>query len=124
MKIQTSFEFMIYLMLSAVALMISMRSINSAIAQFYGVLSNSEMNNLVSKINYAALSYTSMSFDAYLPDGVCNAKINNSQLSTEYGNFTLGHDVKLQNATLCPDKTEARFDIIDSNGFFVVSRVR
>lgn len=120
MGAQLSFEFLVYVAVSSasLAVMLGMFARSQAVQDSMRAASYTE--ELVASIN-ANMAYSSSSFSAYVPKGLCGAVAIGGTLVTGFGNFTLNNPIELEGNALCSGPGVARLGMTEGyNGTYLL----
>lgn len=101
MKAQLSLELELYMALAGMALLFALAEFARYAQGIEIGISAYRISGFVDALNENLLS-GNYSFSAYVPQGVCNATVNGSELHTAYGAFSLASEVSLRGGVLCP----------------------
>lgn len=99
MMAQISLEFMTYLAVSAASLVVSLSLVLPYLSGMGESATSMELSDFVAGIN-SAMAYSSSSFMAMIPKGLCNSTIGGGTIANRYGSFVVNGDVVL-GARLC-----------------------
>jgi hypothetical protein len=78
---------------------------------------------LTASIN-ANMAYSSSSFSAYVPKGLCGATVVKGVLITGFGNFTLDSPLIMGSNALCPGQGVEKFGLVEEyNGTYLLQAV-
>ena len=124
MRLQLSFEFLIYALVSgaSLALTLGMYARSQSAGSIGGAGTYAE--ELVASIN-ANMAYRTSSFSAYLPKGLCNATADGYTLATGLGSFALADPMEIMGNALCQSQGGiAGFNLTEAyNGTYLLYRV-
>ncbi len=118
MHLQLSVEFLIYLAICGVALLVSVAALSTYLRSLSGSSSaqaNSTFAWLLSSAEYSGVS----NFSAYVPSGIC-ASGSPPQLTPENSGYYLPEAVGLDRASLCPSGRSEQLTLEESNGSVVL----
>ncbi len=120
MKAQLSFEFLIYVAISAVSLVGMLAVYLKGNAIYVNVENRSYAELLVAAINNH-LGYFSSNFTAYVPKGVCANPVNGTLLEYDNATYSFSGDVRLS-GSLCDGNGGLEYVTVTrlDNGTFVV----
>ena len=100
-KAQLSFEFMIYIAVSVISLVLAVPLFTRAESTLASVSESAELQNFASSIN-ARLGYQSSAFAVYLPKALCSSTLGN-KLTYMNSSYPLGADISANMSYLCHD---------------------
>ena len=99
-RAQLSFEFLVYVAVSGASLAVILGMFARSQAVQGDISSASYTEELVASID-ANMAYSSSSFSAYVPEGLCGAAVVDDTLVTSFGNFTLNNPIEIEGNALC-----------------------
>ncbi|MEM3839040.1 MAG: hypothetical protein QXF01_00450 [Candidatus Micrarchaeaceae archaeon] len=120
MKAQMSFEFMVYLSMAGIGLLIGIAALASRLHYVSSQIDSYAMYQFVSTINMNIESGIT-SFRAYIPHGACNATVHGNMVESEYGTFYLIGRASLAPGSLCPDGAYLNISAEYYNGSWMIS---
>jgi hypothetical protein len=123
MRIQISLELLIYIALSGASLLFVSEMLAVKLPGMYNETSAYSIEAVVNKINsLAMLGSANSSISTFIPIGMCNSTIKNSELETRYGAFYINPSIEIGNA-FCPDNVKAELSISYTGGKMLLGRL-
>ncbi len=101
-KAQISFEMQLYMALAGLALLFAAGEIARATPEMRLAVGEYNVGVFIGLVNENILSGNS-SFEAWIPEGMCNATARGTEVETPYGNFSTIVGLNITNSTFCPD---------------------
>lgn len=122
MRSQISLELLIYMALAGASLAASMPWVAKELSNANQQRSAYETLQFVESINLAIMQ-GSAQLGVFVPEGLCSASVNGTELETRSGNFFFLEPVTATNA-FCPDNTDAELAIAGQGGRVSIERIR
>jgi hypothetical protein len=123
MRAQLSFEFLVYVAVSGASLAVMLGLFARSQAVQSNIRAASYTEELIASIN-ANMAYSSSSFSAYVPEGLCGAAVANDALVTSFGSFTLNNPLIIAGNALCPGQGIERLGMTEEyNGTYVLREI-
>ncbi len=116
MKAQLSLEFLAYLFIAGLSLLVLAAFLRQSAPKALNLIAGSEIESFVSEINgQIAAERFYLPLQVYVPGALCNSTINGSTLSTAYGAFRFLTNVSISSSIICK-AGDAEISIIPENG--------
>ncbi len=119
MRPQMTVEFLTYIAVSAASLALSL----SLFLPYYSAMTNGEgaaqFRDFVAAIDYA-MGYSSYSFTAKVPYGLCNSTLSGYGIATRYGTFPLYGNVSFSSLLCSEEGSTVRITVQRSAGGYLV----
>ena len=121
MRLQISFELLLYLSVAGIALLFGLMMLAS---RWSGI--NNSVNSLgiyyfINSLN-EELASGAMSFSLFVPRGTCNSTVSGHAIVNRYGTYYLTGNIKVPAGIFCPDGQPANFTVSYGTGAWVISR--
>lgn len=119
MKIQISFEVMVYFAIAGLALLFGLTVLASEWHIITESIDSYSLYIFVSSVN-ADIENGASAFQVYVPQGACNSTIHNNAMGTQYGTFYFLDMIRVANSAFCPDGRYSDLIANYSNGVWVI----
>ena len=100
-KAQLSFEFLVYIAVSAVSLAFALLIFSNGIAEINNVSNRAFVQQFVSSVN-SNMWYGQSRFAAYLPGAICNAVVSNQNITYQNTTYYFDGNISTAGSGLCP----------------------
>ncbi len=122
MKAQLSLEMQLYLTLAMIAAVFSFHEFTIAYPSINGMFSRYMVEKFIGVMD-SSIMYGNVSFNSYIPKGMCNATVKGTTLETRYGTFHGTSRIFASGKPFCPDTAYATLYLAYlQNGTVEVSR--
>ncbi len=121
MKLQISFELLLYMAIAGIALLFGVVMLASKWSDINGSVDSLSVYYFINSLNEELTSGAS-SFSLYVPKGACNSTISGNKVQTIYGTYYLTSGIDMPQGLLCPDGQSANFTVSYASGSWVIGR--
>ncbi len=103
---------MIYLALAGLSFVLALNTVANISGKMSWNIRAFEISGFFNYLNGALLGGDNVSFNVFLPEGLCNATISNGGVDTVYGTFYLAGALHIPRSALCPDGLLASLQVL------------
>ncbi len=121
MKLQISFELLLYMAIAGIALLFGVVMLASKWPDISLSVDSLGFYSFINSLN-EELSSGASSFSLYVPKGACNSTISGNKIQNTYGTYYLTSGISMQQGILCPDGRSANFTVSYVSGSWVIGR--
>ncbi len=121
MRLQISFELLLYLSLAGIALLTSVAMLASKWSGINRSVDSLGLYYFINSLN-EQLASGAQSFSLYVPHGACNSTLSGDAVKTAYGTYYLAGPIGVSSGIFCPDGQTANFALSYQSGVWVINR--